>query len=247
MSITVASPARAVRPAPAGAARAFNLGLVAVMMAIVLAGFWPYFAALPSGTSAPWIIHVHAAVFSGWMLLYLAQVALVYRRQVRTHQALGRFGIYYGVLVLLFGVVVTFAAPVLNVQAGRMTLDQAAGFLVLPIGDMILFGGFFAAGIAWRRRRELHTRLMLLATVALLFAPAARFGGPYGIPVVILVWCLPVFLAMIHDGVTRRRLDRTYVVGLGILLVALARVALMESELWLPTGRAIIHAFLDAA
>ncbi len=51
---------------------------------------------------------------------------------------------------------------------------HAAGFLVLPIGDMILFGGFFAAGIAGRRRRELHTRLMLLATVALLFAPTNR-------------------------------------------------------------------------
>jgi hypothetical protein len=243
MSIAVTSPST-VRPASSGVGRAFNLGLVAVMMAIVLAGFWPYFSALPTGTGAPWIIHVHAAVFSGWMLLYLAQVALVYRRQVRMHQALGRFGIYYGVLVLLFGLVVTFAAPVLNVQAGRMTLDEAAGFLVLPIGDMILFGGFFWAGIRWRRRRELHTRLMLLATVALLFAPAARFGAPYGIPVAILVWFLPVFLAMIHDGVKRRRLDRTYVIGLAILLVAVTRVALMESELWLPTGRAIIQMFL---
>jgi hypothetical protein len=112
MSIAVTKPSPAARPAAPGLARGFNLGLVGVMLAIVLAGFWPYFSAIPSGTGAHWIIHVHAAVFSGWMLLYLAQVWLVYRRQVRTHQALGRFGIYYGVLVLLFGLVVTFAAPV---------------------------------------------------------------------------------------------------------------------------------------
>jgi len=222
----------------------FALGLVAVMMAIVLAGFWPYFSALPSGPKAHWIIHVHAAVFSGWMLLYLAQVWLVYRRRVRAHQALGRFGIYYGILVLLFGVFVTFAAPVLNVQEGRSTLDEAAGFLVLPIGDMLLFGGFFAAGIAWRRQRDVHKRLMLLATVALLFAPAARFAGAGGVPAILLLWLTPVALAIVHDVVTVRRVDRIYIVGLAVFLVAVTRVGLMESEYWLPTGRAIIQMFL---
>jgi hypothetical protein len=246
MSIAVTT-SPAARPAAQGLARALNLGLVGLMLAIVLAGFWPYFSALPFGTGAHWILHLHAAVFVGWMLLYLAQVWLVYRRKVRTHQALGRFGIYYGVLVLLFGVVVTFAVPVLNVQTGRMTFDEAAGFLVLPIGDLILFGGFFWAGIRWRRRRELHTRLMLLATIAVLFPPAARFGIEYGVPVALLVWLSPLFLAMAHDALTARRVDRTYVIGLAILLAGVSRVALMESELWLPTGRAIIQFFTGPA
>jgi len=222
----------------------FALGLVAVMMAIVLAGFWPYFSTLPSGPEAHWIIHVHAAVFSGWMLLYLAQVWLVYRRRVAAHQALGRFGIYYGLLVLLFGVVVTVAAPVLSVQEGRSTLDEAAGFLVLPIGDLLLFGGFFTAGIAWRRQRDVHKRLMLLATVALLFAPAARFAGEGGVPAILLLWLAPVALAIAYDAWTDRRVDRTYIIGLAVFLVAVTRVSLMESEYWLPTGRAIIRMFL---
>ncbi|CAN5464168.1 hypothetical protein BH23ACI1_BH23ACI1_16540 [soil metagenome] len=51
---------------------------------------------------------------------------------------------------------------------------------------------------------------------------------------------------MIHDGVTRRRLDRTYVIGLAILLLAVTRIGLMESEFWLPAGRAIIRAFLGS-
>jgi hypothetical protein len=41
--------------------------VVGLMSAIVLAGFWPYYSGLfRGGTTAHWIVHVHAATFSGW-------------------------------------------------------------------------------------------------------------------------------------------------------------------------------------
>lgn len=197
-------------------ARGFSVALVLVMTGVVLAGFWPFYARLfTGGTGVHWVIHVHAAVFSGWMLLLLTQVGLIYRRRVSAHQRLGRLGIYYGLLVLLLGLVATFVAPVVHVQAGRWTLDEAAGFLILPLGDMLLFAGFFGAGIAYRRRKVLHSRLMLLATMALLFAPAARMANR---PVsILLVWLFPLALAMGYDAVTRRRVERVYIAGLTLL------------------------------
>jgi hypothetical protein len=57
------------------------------------------------------------------------------------------------------------AHPIIHVHAAVFT-----GFLVLPIGDMLLFGGFFIAGIRARRQREAHRRLMVLAAVALMEA-----------------------------------------------------------------------------
>lgn len=221
--------------------RGLYVALVVVMTGIVLLGFWPFYSALfTGGADAHPIIYFHAAVFSGWMALLLTQVILVFRRRTRLHQRMGKAGIYYGVLVLLVGLAATIAAPVQHVEAGRWTLDRAAGFLILPIGDMLLFGGFFAAGIAFRRKKDLHKRLMVLATIALLFAPAARLGGETGPLAILTIWLTPLALAIGHDAVTRRRFERVYAVGLVVLLVAFARLALRESESWLVIGRWIL-------
>lgn len=246
--MVVTARSRAVAPTTPARTRAFHLGLVMLMAVIVGAGFWPYYAALPTGgTDAPWVIHVHAAVFSGWILLLLTQVTLVYRRRVRTHQRVGIVGAWFGLIVLLLGLVVTVVAPVLSVTEGRATLDEAAGFLILPIGDMMLFAGFFAAGIAYRRRKELHKRLMILASVALIFPAAARFAFEAGFGAVLALWLAPLLLAIGHDALVLRRVERVYVVGLALMLVAFTRVMLMESEAWLVIGRRILGVFLPAA
>jgi hypothetical protein len=228
--------------------RWFYTVLVLVMTGIVVIGFWPFWAGLfTGGTGAHWIIYVHAAVFSGWMVLLFVQVILVARRRVAVHQRLGRAGIYYGFVVLLLGLIITFASPAMNVAAGRASLDEAAGFLILPLGDMLLFGAFFGAGVAYRRKKELHKRLMVLATIALLFAPAARAGGDSGMLAVLAIWLLPLALAVTYDLYSRRRVERVYVVGLLVFLVAFGRVVLMESELWLPIGRWLLLPFIPDA
>jgi hypothetical protein len=226
----------------------FHLGLAGLMTVIVVLGFWPFYSRLATGgTDAHPIIYAHAAVFSGWLVLLLAQTWLVFRRRVGVHQRLGRFGIAYGMGMLLFGVVISFVVPALNVTSGRMTLDEAAGFLVLPIGDMLLFGGFFIAGIMTRRNREAHRRLMVLAAVALIFPGAARFAMAAGPGAVLAVWLSPLFAAMAHDAYVLRRVHRLYWVGLAVCLVAFSRVALMEAEPWLVVGRRIITALVPAA
>lgn len=238
-----------VRPTPAPFAALFSrwlyMGLVAVMSGVVLAGFWPFYSGLFSdGPRAHWLIHIHAAVFTGWMFLFAAQAGLVLRRRVRSHQALGRFGGYYGLLVLTLGVAVTFVATAENVKAGRMTLDQGAGFLVLPIGDMLLFGGFFGAALVYRRKKEMHKRLMVLATIALMFAPAARIGGESGPFAILAIWLFPLAIVVLHDLTAQRRLERVYLIGTAVLLVAFARVSLMDNEKWIAVGRSMLHPLL---
>jgi hypothetical protein len=127
---------------------------------------------------------------------------------------------------------------------GTMTLDEAAGFLVLPIGDMLLFGGFFTAGIVARRDRESHRRLMLLAAAALIFPGAARFALPAGPAAILAVWLLPLLAAMAHDVWVTRRVHRLYWIGLAVLVVGFGPVGLMEAEPWLVIGRRIITALL---
>lgn len=237
----VVVPARP-RPIPG-----FHFGLAVLMTLVVLLGFRPYYVGLVTGSlDAHPIIHVHAAVFTGWLVLLLTQAWLVHRRRVGVHQRLGRFGIGYGFALLLFGGFIAFAVPALNVTTGAMTLDEAAGFLVLPIGDMLLFGGFFIAGIRMRREREVHRRLMILAAVALVFPGAARFAFPAGPLAVLGLWLLPLFAAMAHDRWVHGRVHRVYWIGLGVLVAGFSRVALMEAEPWLVVGRRILLAVLPA-
>jgi hypothetical protein len=241
----------AVRHAAARARRApvpgFHLGLAAVMTIIVLLGFWPFYAGLfTGGAAAHPVIYAHAAVFTGWLVLLNAQAWLVFRRRVGTHRKLGRVGVAYGGALLLLGVVTTFAAPALNVRSGTMTFDEAAGFLILPIGDMLLFGAFFVAGIRARREREAHRRLMILAAIALIFPAAARFALPAGPLAILALWLMPLAAAMAHDAYTDGRVHRLYWIGLGVLVMAFGRVALMQAEAWLVIGRRIMTLLLPA-
>jgi hypothetical protein len=248
----VGVPAQATPGESAAAARCrprrgpwlYPLATVA-LIALVLAGFWPsYFGPLlQEGAAKPWIIHLHAAVFGGWMLLLLAQVALVAAGRVRAHQRVGNAGIAYGGLVLALGLAVAFAAPAMQVRSGAWTPDAAASFLILPLGDMALFGGLFGAAIAYRRRPEIHKRLMLAATVALAFPAAARLAGEPN-PAFVGLWLAPLLAAMGWDFWARGRPHPVLVLSLGVLLLGFARVFLMESEGWMRVGGALLAPFL---
>ena len=101
----------------------FYLGLTLFLVATVVTGFWPsYFGTLLSGGVArPLVMHVHGAIFTGWMALLFLQVGLAATGRVRTHRRVGTFGIWYGAAVFIMGVIATFAAPVIHVHNGEWT------------------------------------------------------------------------------------------------------------------------------
>ena len=222
----------------------FYLAVTLVLIALVVRGFWgTYFGQLlGGGATRHWVIHLHGAIFSGWMLLLLAQVLLAATGRVRLHRRLGTAGIGYGALVLVAGLVVSFVSPVMHVRAGEWPLDRAAAFMLLPLVDMVLFGGFFGAAIAYRGRPEVHKRLILAATIALAFAAVGRMfdsAWPF-----LVVWLAPLVAAMAFDVFSSGRVHPTSVVSLAVLALAFVRIFYMESPGWLRVGRAILNPFL---
>ena len=222
----------------------FYVGLAAFMTGIVMVGFWPsYFGPMLRGNmERPLVIQVHGLIFVGWMALFIAQVVLAARGRVDLHRKAGRLGIAYGCLVLGMGIVAGPAASVLHIRAGEWTRDRGAAFLLTTFGDMVLFGAFFAAAVAYRRRPEVHKRLMIAATVALLFAAVGRMHFIDSIGIKALIWLSPMFVGMAHDWFARRRVHPVYLIGTVGLFVGATRELFAESETWLRIARPIIDA-----
>ena len=222
----------------------FYIGLTLFLIATVVTGFWPsYFGTfLRGGATRPLVMHVHGAIFTGWMALLFLQVGLAATGRVRTHRRIGTFGIWYGAAVFTMGVIATFAAPVIHVHAGEWTVDQAAGFLVLPIGDMILFGGFFGAAVKFRNKPEIHKRLIIAATVALAFAAVARMN--FAPPIFFLIWMVPMAALAAFDFRSTGRVHTVTTICIAVMVIAFPRVLLIENAAWVAVGRALLRPFL---
>lgn len=244
---SVALDPRASSAAPARSGRRFYLAMAVLFAIMIFVGFWPsYYGPLTRGaTSTHWILHTHGVIYIGWMFLFVAQAALAARGRLRTHRAVGNVALGYGALVWVVGVFVSFAAPVLSVRSGRWTVDQAAAFLPIPLGDMVLFGAFLAAAAIYRNRAELHKRLMVLATLAIVFAAAFRLQNA-GVPrsAAIIVWFVPLVLAMVYDWRQHGRVHGVYWIGAAAMAVALLRMPFGGTDAWLSIGRPIIAALV---
>ena len=218
--------------------RVFYTGMAAAFLVIVFAGFArtyylrPYF----SPTPLPRLLHLHGIVFSAWIVLLLAQTALVAARRTAVHRRLGAAGAALAVLVVVMGT----TTAIIRAKIVEVPPDAASPlvFLTIPLGDMLIFSLLAGAGFYFRRRPDVHKRLMLLATVAILPAAVARLPfdfiqqyGPlafFGLPDLFVV----VLLA--YDLATRGRFHRATVLG-GLLLVVShpLRLVVGNTRAWL--------------
>src|SRR3989337_964941 len=103
----IAIASRSPSPTAALVRRPLYVALSVLIGTIAIGGFWvTYFGSLVRGTgttSQPLLIHAHAAVFVGWLVLFLTQTVLAAVGRVRAHRALGQAGIWYGVFLVLVG------------------------------------------------------------------------------------------------------------------------------------------------
>lgn len=215
------------------ASNRFYIGLSLLVTAIAFVGFWStYFGPLLAGTvdKLP-VIHVHAAIYVGWLAIFIAQAVFAAARRMDLHVRLGNIGIGYGVLVIVMGVTVAISMFAVRVQAGN--LEEAQTRLVAPLADMVFFAPLFAAAARLRRKPELHKRLMIVATTLLLVAAVGRMtflGRPWPL---LLVWSSPLLLGAAYDVVRRRAVPWIYVLGVVVIAVRAFGAPLVgETDAW---------------
>lgn len=217
-----------------------SLSLLAAI--IVAAGFWKtYWGLLIDGTlDKSWVVDLHAAVFVGWIILFITQATLIFRGRTDVHRKVGKFGIFYGFVIIGMGLFVALHQLAVSVAAGKVAEAQA--FLLIPLVDMIIFPIFFGAAIYYRRKPELHRRLMLVATTELLTAAVARLDLDAYVHAhwsVFVIWLAPIYLAMIYDYLTKKIIHPVYVLGMIVLSATMLRVFAVETDAWLSIARMI--------
>lgn len=209
----------------------FFLGMALYLTLIVIVGFWPtYFGPVFLGQEAPpewgvveaaWTIHLHTAVFMGWMALLVTQTLLVARGKPRVHMRLGKYGVTFGLALIVVGLVVTIAHIQGIVSRGYTWINASimAWNSLVPI--LLQFPLLLGLGYFYRSRPDVHKRYMLLATVALVLAANDRIAnfiwpGEWTVEIMMGAEISPLWL---YDLYSESRIHPATFIGTAIVLL----------------------------
>src|SRR5580658_3013445 len=157
----------------------------------------------------PFMLYAHAAVFSGWVLFFIFQSALVRTHNVSVHRRTGWFGVALGVTIPALGV--STAITMSRFRIVQLHSTDAATFLMVPLFDIVCFSITFALAIYWRKKPEFHRRLVLIATCALTAAAFGRFPPQFLPPVVFYAGVdVLILLGVARDLIVNKRIHRVY-------------------------------------
>ncbi len=145
----------------------FFLTMAFVMAGVIIAGF-SFFAATGLSTfNRPPIVHAHAVVFMGWVVIYVLQNWFATQGPIALHRRLGWLAFGWLALMLYLGTAVT----VMNVQAGTVPfIFQPLHFLVFDPLSLIGCIALISAGVTMRAHTGWHRRLNYCG-MALLVGP----------------------------------------------------------------------------
>lgn len=219
-----------------------------LLLVLVLAGFrYFYFEgkAFPGRELTPTIrslLIAHGVLMTAWMGLAVVQPWLVAARSRRLHMKLGFFGAFLAAGVVAAGWMTGVEAARVAPPDLRLFGMDPKQFMTVPLGSIVIFAAFVAAGVVWRRRSEVHRPMMFLASLSVVSAALGRisflndwYAGTW------LEQAFSAFLVMVLLGTglllfqwaVTRSFDRWFAAGLaGMTLASLALSLGARTETW---------------
>ncbi|HSB27906.1 MAG TPA: hypothetical protein VLE19_08625 [Pyrinomonadaceae bacterium] len=187
------------------------------------------------------LVHFHGLVMTSWVILFVVQVTLVATKRTKTHQRLGVLGSVLAGLVFIVGILTGLAAAARGASPGPPPLQ----FLIIPLGDMLVFGILVGAALYYRRKLDVHKRLMLLGASILLGPAIARIplhfiqaGGPlafFGLTDLCIIACVA------FDTMKHRRLHPVFLWGVPfVIALQPLRLWLAGTNAWLKIASALV-------
>lgn len=156
--------------------RLYSYAALAVA-ALVFAGFARsyYLRVFLSARHLTPLAHLHGLLMSGWIVLLIIQALLIAKHRVAVHRRLGVVGAALAPGIVLIGSL-TIAAAIHRRFPGAGLMRFARIFVEFDGLSLWVFGALVLAAVLWRARGDVHKRLMLCATVALLPPAVGRIA-----------------------------------------------------------------------
>jgi hypothetical protein len=215
--------------------RYFFCGMALLILGTVFLGFAKsYFLAGVFRAPLPsWVIHVHGAAFTSWILLLIVQTSLVAAGRVDIHRRLGMVGFGLACLMVVLG---SMAATDLLGRDGAALGANAKAFYAASLGDMVIFGTLVYWAFRERFHPSAHKRLILIATITLMEAAINRWPFPIfqKSPLMIDVVAYSfLFLMIAYDLWSMRKVHRATIWG-GLFMVVLQQleIPIGTTALW---------------
>jgi hypothetical protein len=207
-----------LRPTGRRALRWFFPVVSSLLLAGLLAGFARSFF-LRSQFAVPPLppyLYLHGVVLTTWYVLVVAQTCLVAAHRTDLHRRLGIAAVLVAILI------VPISAFVVVHAAARMPGTHTPDMRLEVVGDLlslVWFAGLVAAGVYFRRRPDVHKRLMIASCFTIYGPVIVRWNLVYGLPVPPPV-VVPLALVALgtYDFLAARRLHRA-TVWIAFLLV----------------------------
>jgi hypothetical protein len=218
---------------------------VLIVIAVIVAGFWPsYFAVWGS---APWQFHAHGIAASLWVTMVAAQSWTAHHGPLPLHRAIGKSSL------LLFPFLIGGLTAIIDVTA--------KGFVAGNEPTRMMFGGAFLIGLVlaiaayvtvyyralkYRRKAWLHAGYMLTTPLILFESPFSRLLNmympglviarledlPLGMPAIL--WAMALELVIIALLWLRyRERAAPFLVAGGFIIVQMLTMGLMADAAWL--------------
>jgi len=195
-----------------------------LVMSLVLAGLvvWGFSRTVDTNLfhakpPRPLLLWMHGAVFSTWIVFFIAQSALVRVRKVSIHRTLGWFGAALAATMVALGL--TIAVVMTRFDAKVLQQKGVESFISIPFWDMVFFGTCIALAIAWRKKPDFHRRLIFLASCELMDAAVGRFDFIFNHSIFYPVLDLLVVAGMLRDLIVDGRVHKVYLYALPVLVV----------------------------
>ncbi|MEP7232077.1 MAG: hypothetical protein ABI691_17575 [Ginsengibacter sp.] len=209
-----------------GKARYFFVAMAILFPVVVFLGFFPSFQGMNQGTlEISWLTHIHSAIMTSWILLFLIQTILAATGNLKIHRRLGLLSVVLGILVFLVMGMVSFNIVIVNhPPEGSFLFD----LLLIDFYEMLCFALFFTWGMLSRKiNPATHKRLLTLATFVLLTAAVDRFQRDNSFPslgmeypafsfIYLDTLLIPLFL---YDLITLKGIHKITLLGTAIVIL----------------------------
>lgn len=213
-------------------------GIALLALVEVFIGFGPtyYLAGVFSAPLPNALVHVHGAIFTLFLLLFITQTSLVAIGRTDWHRRLGIVAAVVACLLVILGVLVATEDLANHGTSDVSNKMQGVNYAVF-LSDILMFTVLMACALRFRSRPVIHKRLALIALLSILDPAYDRWPIPvswWDDRVSPIICTYPILLLiMVYDRFSTRTVQPATLWATGLLVaVQQGRNAFGHTAFW---------------